>query len=281
MLAGGYDKSFFAYIVFAAAAYSLLILTLAVVKGCRKIIKVLNSDNDEKEYFKSSKSSKTIKFLRKYRGDVKFKLKISLIRGTTVDIVYALFRLITGVVFSSVWFITIAVYHTLLCVARLYLLIGYGKTAENAEKYDVYYENKLYKRSAILLLFINIASGGMIYLTVTSGRPFNYPYYLIYASALYAFVAIGSAIANLVRYSKIGSPIALAAKVIGLIAACWSLYGLQAALLNAFSSDNGYFASLMNRLTGAFIYLFTTGTAIFMLIRARKIDASEIKKDKK
>lgn len=272
VLARGYDKSVIACVVYAAAAYSLLILTLAVIKLCKKILGVLSPENGKAE------NSKAVKLIRKYRGDIKFKLKLSLIRGTTVDLIYALFRLITGIVFSSVWFITIAVYHALLCLSRLYLLLGYRKTAENSEKYDFRYENKRYKRSAVFLLFINAASGGMMYLTITSGRPFNYPYFLIYASALYAFIAVGSAIANLVRYSKTGSPIASAAKIIGLIAACWSLYGLQAALLNSFYTGSEGFDVLMNRISGAFIYLFTTGTAIFMLLRARKKDAEKTEK---
>ncbi len=44
-------------------------------------------------------------------------------RGMTVDIVYSLFRGITGVIYGSVWFISLAVYHLGLALFRARLAV--------------------------------------------------------------------------------------------------------------------------------------------------------------
>lgn len=64
--------------------------------------------------------------LKRYKTDKPFKAGVALVRGAGVDTVYAIFRLITGIIYSSIWFITLAVYHLVLGVIRLFLLRSYG-----------------------------------------------------------------------------------------------------------------------------------------------------------
>ena len=105
-------------------------------------------------------------------------------------------------------------------------------------------------------------------MTIARGAAFAYPEYVLYSIALYAFYAAISATVNLIRYKKLGSPVISAAKVISLAAACSSVYGLQTALLAAFSGGQKDFAKTMNVITGTAIYLFVCGIAVFMLIKA-------------
>lgn len=68
--------------------------------------------------------------LKRYKTDKPFKAGVALVRGAGVDAVYAIFRLITGIIYSSIWFITLAVYHLVPGVIRLFLLRSYGMPAK-------------------------------------------------------------------------------------------------------------------------------------------------------
>lgn len=264
VLVKGYDKSPFAYAFFAAAAYSLLILVLFFIKLGKKIKKSLSTPPQNLE----GKKKKAYDFAVHYKNDLSFKLMISLYRGAIVDTLYAIFRLATGIAVSSVWFIALGVYHLFLGLARKYLLNKYKKTVANPQNYGLYYEYSCYQKSAAFLFFINAAIGGIIFMTIARGAAFAYPEYVLYGIALYAFYAAISATVNLIRYKKLGSPVISAAKVISLAAACSSVYGLQTALLAAFSGGQKDFAKTMNVITGTAIYLFVCGIAVFMLIKA-------------
>lgn len=265
ILAKGYDKSPFAYAFFAAATYSLLILVLFFINIGKKIKKALSSPPQNL----AGNKKKAYDFVVRYKNDLSFKLTVSLYRGAIVDTLYAIFRLITGILFSSLWFVSLGVYHLLLGLARKYLLTRHKKASAATQKYGLYYEYSCYQKSAAFLFVINAAIGGIIFMTIARGAAFTYPEYVLYGIALYAFYAAISATVNLIRYRKSGSPIVSAAKVLSLAAACSSVYGLQTALLATFSSDGQKdFAKTMNVLTGTAIYLFVCGVAVFMLIKA-------------
>ena len=183
-----------------------------------------------------------------------------------VDAAYAVFRLITGLIYSSVWFVSLAVYRFFLGFLRLYLLVckkrAVGKTVE--------YEYKHYALTAWFLLVLSVPAAGVISLTVLQNAAITYHGYMIYACAAYTFYAVTVSIIKLVKYKKSGSPVLVAAKIVCLIAALVALLELQSSMIAAFSNGDIAFMKTMNALTGAAVFLAIIVTAVLMLIRAYK-----------
>ncbi len=183
-----------------------------------------------------------------------------------VDAAYAVFRVITGFIYSSVWFVSLAVYRFFLGFVRLYLLMCKRKAGSK----NVYYEYKRYALTACFLLVLSIPAAGIISLTVLQNAAITYHGYMIYACAAYTFYAVTISIVKLVKYKKSGSPILVAAKIVCLIAALVALLELQSSMIAAFSDGDIAFMKTMNALTGAAVFLAIIVTAVLMLIRAYK-----------
>ena len=141
------------------------------------------------------------------------------------------------------------------------------------------YEYRCYRRTAGLLLVLNIPMGGVVVLMVRENASYSYPGYVIYLSALYTAYAAVLAVVNLSRTRRLGSPILSAARILHLISVMMSVLGLQTAMLARFSFRGEAYRKLMNTITGSFVCGATASLALFMLLRAwaagRKLRAYE------
>ena len=191
-----------------------------------------------------------------YKHDLAFRGKISLYQGMTTNLLYAAFRLLTGIIYVSSWFISMAVYYFVLGGLRAYLVICYNLK----DKRGVGFESRCYQRTAWMLFILN-----------NSG--FSYPGYVIYLSAIYTVYSMISSVVNIVRFRRLGSPVLSAAKALNFVSAMMSVLGLQTAMIAAFSPGREAWRRMMNSITGGIVYVGVIATAMYMLIRSR------IKKD--
>ena len=203
-------------------------------------------------------------FAGKYIGDLAFRGSVSIYQGMIVNFFYVVFRILIGIRYASVWFLTIAIYYLLLGIMRLSLILSYRNRSVKAEL-------RCYRRTAWLLFLLNIPMGGMIVLMVLTDSGFSYPGYVIYLSALYTFYTIILAIAHLVEFRKLGSPILSAAKVLNFVAALMSLLGLQTAMISQFSTEGEAFRRMMNAITGGGVWFSVILIAVYMLLHSRKM----------
>ena len=157
-----------------------------------------------------------------------------------------------------------AVYYLVLGGMRAYLIVSYRKRTPPQEC-------RCYCTAAWLLFLLNVPMGGMIVLMVRTNSGFSYPGYVIYLSALYTFYTMVTAVINLVKFRRLGSPILSAAKVLNFVAAMMSVLGLQTAMLSGFSTNGEGYRRMMNAITGSFVYGTVILTAVYMLIHGRKL----------
>ena len=203
---------------------------------------------------------------KRYRTDRVFRGRFALWRSAGVDAVYAVFRLITGFMYRSKWFVTLALYHLGLCVIRFTLIRSYDRVSKDREKYDIKFEYGRYRLSAIFLLILTLPLSGMAAQTVIENSSFNYPGLVIYASAAYTFYIATMAIINVVRYKEVGSPVLSASKAITLATAAVSLFGLQTAMFSHFSENDASLKMIMNTVTGVTVIVGVIALAIYMII---------------
>lgn len=211
----------------------------------------------------------SIPFLSRCVKEDVFRAEVTLHSGFLINLLYAGIKLFSGVYYQSLWFITLAVYYILLAVMRFSLLLYFrsGKRSGNEKAF----EWQRYRLCGIILLFMNWALVGIIVLVIHQNSGFEYPGVLIYAMALYTFYAMITAVVNLVKFRKYGSPVLSAGKVINLTAALVSMLSLETAMLTQFGAGGGTgFRQRMMTVTGFCVSAIVLGMAVYMIVYATK-----------
>lgn len=170
----------------------------------------------------------------RYFSDVRFRTKMSLCVSLLINLLYIGMKLFSGIYYRSFWFISLAIYYFLLAVMRLMLVRRGKKKKESLTEEE---ELQRYQICGIMLLLMNQALVGIVVYMVQQNRGFNYPGLLIYLMALYAFYSVITAVINVIKFRRHGSPILSAAKVINLVAAMVSILSLTTAMLAQFGGE--------------------------------------------
>lgn len=205
-------------------------------------------------------------YVSRYRTDIVFKTKISLLLSLALNLGYAVLKFVTGIFYGSAWLITLAAYYTLLLTMRLLLLRHINRNTK-----DMVMEWKRCRICGVVLLLMNIILTGMVILVLRRGEGFVYPGYLIYAMASYDFYAMTMAIVNLVKSRKRKSPVLTAAKVINAAAALITMLSLETAMITQFGAEDGeMFRYTMIASTGGGICVIIVMMAALMIARSTK-----------
>lgn len=249
-----------AYVVFLLSAYSLAIVIAALPQAFSRAKAWLLRLRPVRKLTSSALGVR-------YRNDRHFRASAELLRGMAVNFLYMLFRLVTGIRYASVWFLSMAAYELVLCIMRADLARCNRKKAAA----DAAFELRCYRRTALLLLLLNVPMGGMIVLMVRTDSGYSYPGYLIYLSAFYTFYMMSLSIADMLRFRNCGSEILSAAKILRFVCAMMSILGLQTAMISRFSPDALDYRREMNALTGGAVFFAVILTSVLMLCHAAKV----------
>lgn len=237
-----------AYILYLVMTYSLVVICIKVYQIIKnKINKIINNN----------------RYLKEYVNNHEIRYKLSLLISLIFNVIYAIFKLITGILFKSVWFIAFALYYILLVVVRANIL-----KEEMNDKRNLLEEYTKYRKTAVILLLTNVILT-MIILIIVNQKIMNiYPNWIAIAVAVYTFSIIYSAIYNLIKYHKYKSPLMSSAKVINVITSLVSLISLEIILIPTFGSDNIEFFEIMVMATGGGITLIIIIISLYMIIKS-------------
>lgn len=197
----------------------------------------------------------------KFFTDIRFRTGVSLYQGFFINLLYIAMKLFSGIYYSSIWFIALAVYYMMLAVMRLLLV---RKVHIRDEELEI----RRYRLCGIMLLLMNQALAGIVILMVHKSKGFVYPGPLIYGMAFYAFYAVITAAVNIVKTRRHKSPILSAVKAVNLVAAMVSILSLETAMLARFGGDDPVFRETMTSATGGGVCTVVIGMAVFMILRA-------------
>ena len=205
------------------------------------------------------------KYTNRLLTDRELKNNIKLFSGTFLNNVYGIFKVITGVIYRSVWFGATGVYYLVLGMMKLSLI------KHIISKSDEKKQLTQYRNTGILMFLLNSAMVGMIILMIRDGESAVYPGFVIYAQAGYTFYILTVAIIDIIKYRKDHTPLIAASKSISLVSAIMSMFILQVAMINQFGIDSdAHFKSIINVITGIDTSFLTIGIAIFMLINSKQ-----------
>ncbi|MCC8139245.1 MAG: hypothetical protein LIO67_02920 [Lachnospiraceae bacterium] len=199
--------------------------------------------------------------LQKYLTDFWLKAIISLGSSLVINILYAIWEIISGIYYHSFWFTTLGCYYVLLSAIRFLLLREADKEDHAAwEKYRI---------CGVFLLLMNLILSGIVVLAVKDNQGSEYAGYLIYVVALYTFCKITVSVRNMVKYRKVCHPVLSASKAISFTSSVVSMLSLEIAMNRQFGDDPLFFQR-MTILTGTGACIVISVTAIHMILTAHK-----------
>ncbi len=145
---------------------------------------------------------------QRYRADSSYRAAVSLCQGMIGSGLFAVFKLVTALVYGSYWLLALGVYYGMLALARLCLLycLRRGNACPEPEE-KTRWAWRGYRMCGYLMLPLNIGMTGVVVQMVRDGRSFVYPGYLIYAVAAYAFYALIMTVVVLIRRRGKQSPL--------------------------------------------------------------------------
>ena len=209
-----------------------------------------------------------IPWLHRYMTDDHVRMHVSLYLSLGLNRLDAVMKLLMGVYFRSVWFVTLGVYYALLTALRFMLL---GHVRRNVPGRAMASELKHFRLCGAVLIPMTIALTGVVILVIDRNEGFQYAGYLIYVAAMYAFYKVISAVVNLVKYRRYNSPVMSATKAVSLASALVSVFALETAMLSQFGQERDpLFRRIMTTATGAGICAFILSMAAVMIIHATR-----------
>ena len=219
-----------------------LIMTYFLIVICIRIYNMIKT--------KINKFIDNNKYLSKFKNDHKLRYKISLFTSLILNIVYAMFKLIFGIVFKSFWFISFALYYFLLIILRSNIA-----REELNVKTTLKEEFIKYRKTGIILLFTNVILTIIILIIVNQKIMNIYPDWMAITVAVYTFYLLFNSIFSLIKYRQYKSPLISSSKVINVVTSLVSLISLEIILIPTFGNGEINFFEIMIMATGGGIAL--------------------------
>lgn len=202
----------------ACAAYALSFYALVIVcAGVPGLLRLVS---------RMRRNAHVSRFL----GDYAFRTHLLLGLGLLLNLGFAAFKLIAGVLYTSYWLIALGIYYAVLAVMRFLLLRRLGALASCACGMLAQY--RTYRLTGAMMLALNLVMTAIIFQVERDNRAYSYPGSMIYAFGAYAFYKIIMAAVNLIRRRRQNEPLFEAVRLMSLAVAMMSVFSLQTALLS-------------------------------------------------
>ena len=254
------DNQIFSYVSYVFSAYIFAVLTLGFPSVFRRCKAALYTNP----------------YTGAYLRDAQLRAIVSLYIGFCFNIIYAIFTLYSCISFSSPWFGAIALYYLVLSTIRFNML---SKVRNHEKKKDtdmpIIKQLRQYRFSGYLLLVVAVTMTGVMIQMIRHNQSYQYPGYMIYASALYVFYHLAQAMFNTVRFHRSGNLALSAVKMYDLAVALMAVLALESAMFSRFGS-NAIFKQYMMGATSVVVCAAVLYMAILIIVRANQ----EIKKER-
>ena len=214
---------------------------------------------------------KKTSFGAQFLEDYTFRTILTTMPSFIINVAYTVYNGVIGIVNQSSWFITMAVYYSLLGVMR-YHAVNTGRKISRMKDQKLIRKKELavIKTDGILLLLLNLALSGVVLLTIEKGRAKAYSEIMAISIAAYTFYKTTMAVINMVKVRKMQSPILITIRNIGVADALVSMLTLQTTMLASFQNTSNLDVNRMNALTGMAVCILIALLGISMIYYASK-----------
>ena len=207
----------------------------------------------------------------RFLADYTFRTILTTLPAFLINVAYTVYNGVIGIMNQSVWFITMAVYYSLLGIMR-YRAVSTGRKISRLDDRELIRKKELsvIKTDGILLLVLNLALSGVVLLTIAQDTAKRYSEIMVISIAAYTFYKITMAVVNMVKVRKTKSPILITIRNIGAADALVSMLTLQATMLASFQDKNNRNTNQMNAVTGLTVCILISILGISMIWYAWK-----------
>ena len=187
----------------------------------------------------------------KFFDDYTFRIILSTMPTFIINVTYTVYNGVLGVIHQSEWFITMAVYYSLLGIMR-YHAVHTGRIISRMEDQSLIKKKELsvIKTEGILLLLLNLALSGVVLLTIVQDTAKRYSEIMVITIAAYTFYKIITSVINMINVRKLQSPILITIRNISVADALVSVLTLQMTMLASFQGRSTLNINQMNAMTG-------------------------------
>lgn len=212
----------------------------------------------------------------KFFDDYTFRIILSTMPTFIINVAYTVYNGVLGVMHQSEWFITMAVYYSLLGIMR-YHAVHTGRIISRMEDQSLIKKKELsvIKTEGILLLLLNLALSGVVLLTIVQDTAKRYSEIMVITIAAYTFYKIITSVINMIKVRKLQSPILITIRNISVADALVSVLTLQMTMLASFQGRSTMNINQMNAMTGMAACILISLLGISMIYYSYKRNKKE------
>lgn len=212
----------------------------------------------------------------KFFDDYTFRIILSTMPTFIINVAYTVYNGVLGVMHQSEWFITMAVYYSLLGIMR-YHAVHTGRIISRMEDQSLVKKKELsvIKTEGILLLLLNLTLSGVVLLTIVQDTAKRYSEIMVITIAAYTFYKIITSVINMIKVRKLQSPILITIRNISVADALVSVLTLQMTMLASFQGRSTLNINQMNAMTGMAACILISLLGISMIYYSYKRNKKE------
>lgn len=158
-----------------------------------------------------------------------------------VNIGYAVFQGVMGILSHSVWFGLLACYYILLSALRGGILLGEHRLRRRGGE-QIEGKLKLYRLCGISLMVLDLAMCAAVTQMVLFGSPVRYGFVQVLVSAMYTFYKAILAVVNFVKAKRLRDPVVQSLRGVCAVDALISVVALETAMLATFGNGEDMLA---------------------------------------
>ena len=216
-----------------------------------------------------SKMSEKIKcWINEYRASGELKSRVRLYSGALLNAVFAVFKIVTGIIYRSSWLLAAGIYFLIFLAVRMKVINLDLKVLKAGADPDYEKEWSFFGKIGWLMFLMDIGLSGIVVQVVKMNKVNTYSGIVIYLIAAYAFYRYITALIRIIKGRDDERPYLSAARSIDMSFAVTEIFTLQTAMLARFGQGRDYHEA--NLATGTVVALIVAAIAIDMILRARK-----------
>lgn len=191
--------------------------------------------------------------------DSRFRILFAASASFAINIIYAFYNGVLGIIYNSWWYVTFCVYYLILSLMRIYVVTGERKA-------DVYAkEMRIMRVTGVFLIVLSSALAASVYLCTVLEPIAGKHEIVMITIAAYTTVKVTLAIVNAVKARKLKSPILTTIRNISCADAAASIVSMQRSMFASFGETGTTDVFIMNIATGTAAYLIILILGIFMV----------------
>lgn len=204
---------------------------------------------------------------RRWAVDRHYRLLMTATAGLVVNLLYALYNGVLGLMTQSLWFVTMGAYYIVLSAMRFAAVLAGRRGMRTAGDAGAL----IIRLSGVLLVILAAVLSGSVYLSLTREVAVGYQKIVMITIAAYTFSKLTVAIVGAVKARRTRSPLLTAIRNIGCADAAASLLSLQRSMFASFGDvGSGAGTFIMNAAAGGAVCLFIVGLGVRMAVAGDK-----------